>query len=218
MKLTISTCSAIASVALILASTSISAQEGVDALDGCPNVFSNPGSASPDFRQTCADAAREHRAELESWGVSTQGMSDLQVWDRHDAEFRKREQARQEQERRDALEAQRLENQRQATLLEQQKLNEQREREAEANAAQQMQRGQQMMQQQSQMLQGLGVNMGGMTIPDANSDDDDDNAFELQMYQKMIENGVAPQCKGKEGDELIDCVDTALDQDESEGK
>lgn len=34
------------------------------------------------------------------------------------------------------------------------------------------------------------------------------------MYQTMVESGVAPQCKGKKGEALIDCVDAASDEKE----
>ena len=79
----------------------------------------------------------------------------------------------------------------------------------EASAAQQMKMGKDMMDQQNKMLQGLGVNFGN-----AGSNEDDDDAIdptELTMYQKMVDSGAAPKCKGKKGQALLDCVDAALD-------
>jgi hypothetical protein len=31
------------------------------------------------------------------------------------------------------------------------------------------------------------------------------------MYESMVKQGVAPQCRGKKGQALVDCVDAALD-------
>ncbi|TVO78443.1 hypothetical protein [Sedimenticola selenatireducens] len=68
----------------------------------------------------------------------------------------------------------------------------------------------QMMDKQNQMLKGLGVTLGSMGAGGASNDSDIDPA-ELQLYQQMVNNGVAPQCKGKQGEALIECVDIAVD-------
>jgi len=39
---------------------------------------------------------------------------------------------------------------------------------------------------------------------------DDEDAAEASMYEQMVQHGVAPQCRGKKGRALIDCVDAAL--------
>ena len=79
----------------------------------------------------------------------------------------------------------------------------------EESAAQQMKMGKEMMDQQDKMLQGLGVNYGNAG---GNEDDDDGiDSTELKMYQKMVDSGAAPKCKGKKGQALLDCVDAALD-------
>ncbi len=67
------------------------------------------------------------------------------------------------------------------------------------------------------MLQGLGVNLGGMSMGDEDDEDLDDEEysdFELQMYQKMVDDGAAPDCKGMTGTALVDCVDETLDAEE----
>jgi hypothetical protein len=82
-----------------------------------------------------------------------------------------------------------------------------KERQEQEAAAQREQQATAAMKQQNQMMQSLGV-----TLPAADDDDDDadlDRAQE-QMYRKMVEGGAAPQCKGKEGTALIECVDAAL--------
>ena len=40
---------------------------------------------------------------------------------------------------------------------------------------------------------------------------DDEDAAEEHMYEGMVQHGVAPQCRGKKGSALIDCVDKAMD-------
>ena len=186
----------------------------VDAYESCPRAFQNPSYGSADFRETCQMVLREHRAQLEAWGISTKGMSDLQAWDRFGAESQTREDAEHEQQRRDSLERERLAARRAEANAEQQRVQAQREKEANAAAAQQVQTFQKAVEQQNKTLQGLGVNLGGIKIPSADSDDDEDLATQVQMYKQMLGNGIAPQCKGKDGQELIDCVDEALGADD----
>lgn len=99
--------------------------------------------------------------------------------------------------------------------------NRRREQEEAENrrqeAAEQKRMGdiQQLMDKQDKMLQGLGVNMGGPAAASGgDSNESDIDPIELQMYQKMVDEGVAPQCKGKKGEALIDCVDAAIDEKE----
>jgi hypothetical protein len=207
-------CSWLAAVVLITVAGSAWSQEGVDPYGSCPNVFQNPKFGSADFRASCQSVLREHRAQLETWGVSTKGMTDLQAWDRYGAEFQTREEAKHDQERRDSLERERLAARRAEADAEQQRIQAQREKEANAAAAQQVQSFQKALDQQNKTLQGLGVNLGGVKIPSADSDDDEDLAAQVQMYKTMVASGVAPKCKGKDGQELIDCVDAALDEDD----
>lgn len=66
------------------------------------------------------------------------------------------------------------------------------------------------MNNQNAMLKGLGVNMQGTTLPDSNADDAEYDEAELRMYKEMLDKGVAPECKGKQGVALVDCMDAAL--------
>lgn len=74
-----------------------------------------------------------------------------------------------------------------------------------------MNKADKLMSRQNSMLKSLGVDMA--------SDDEDEDDYgvdpvELQMYERMIANGVAPNCKGQKDQALIDCVDEALDAEE----
>ena len=60
------------------------------------------------------------------------------------------------------------------------------------------------------MLKSLGVGMQGFTVPGSDTSDTEYDEAELRMYQKMLDSGVAPQCKAKQGTALIDCMDAAL--------
>lgn len=86
-------------------------------------------------------------------------------------------------------------------------------------------KGASMMEQQNEMLRGMGIDPksipGGDEDEDEYDEEDDDygsndsvDPMELQMYERMIANGVAPECKGLKGEDLIDCVDEVLDAEE----
>ena len=77
----------------------------------------------------------------------------------------------------------------------------QQEREA-AEAAREKRR-QELLDRQQTQIKGT---FGG---PSEEISDDED-AAELKMYQGMVRSGVAPQCRGKQGHALIQCVDAAL--------
>lgn len=75
----------------------------------------------------------------------------------------------------------------------------------------------QLLAKQNKMLKGLGISMGN--DDDENADEniaeyDDVDPIELQMYLRMVDSGVAPECKGRTGMALIDCVDAVLDAEE----
>lgn len=156
----------------------------------------------------------EKREELRIWGVTAQGLSDAQVRDRWTREYRARFLAELQADHRKE-ESDRLHElaRQDADAAERQRID--------AIASQATQSAEGMRQaaelarvQGDAALRSLGVD------PDALNSDDDDvsdaeaDAFGLRMYQQMIDNGLAPQCKGKTGDDLIDCVDAALDSDE----
>jgi len=81
-------------------------------------------------------------------------------------------------------------------------------RAAIAEAQQASQQGK-LMDSQAEMLKNLGVSLDDGDDQDA--DDGGVDPAELRMYQEMLKNGIAPQCKSKTGEALIDCVDAALD-------
>ena len=83
------------------------------------------------------------------------------------------------------------------------------ERRREAQHDKQVQHADELMKKQSDMLKGMGVNMGGGF---GEGSDDEADAAELHAYQKMVDSGVAPKCKGKKGEALINCVDAELDK------
>jgi len=82
--------------------------------------------------------------------------------------------------------------------------------EARADAAEKQQQDQNnaLLQQQNEMLKKMGVNLQAEES-DAGADSDPPDPTELKLYQKMLESGVAPHCKGKKGWAMIDCVDAA---------
>lgn len=181
-----------------------------DPYEQCPKVFANPAYGSAAYREECSDALAEYRAQLDAWGIDSGNMSDMQAWNRYGAEQKTREEARREQDRRDALERERLAAERAAAEAEQSRIAAARAKQTEEYGAQQMRAGQKMMQDQNDMLKGLGVNLGGMSI-DAGDDDEEYSATELQMYQRMVDDGAAPGCKGLSGAALVNCVDEVVE-------
>lgn len=184
-----------------------------DPHEGCDRTFVDPAYGSSQFRQSCTLELSRRRAELAAWGIDAAGMSSLDSWHRYAAESVARNDARQEQERRDRLESERLAAERAKAQAEQEKVAAASARESERYAAQQMQAGQQMMREQDQMLKGLGVNLGGGTSASADCGDEYE-PDEIRMYEVMIGNGVAPQCRHLKCEALVDCVDEVLDAED----
>ena len=85
-------------------------------------------------------------------------------------------------------------------------------RRASIAEAQQATREGRLMDEQSQMLKRLGVTL---EEADENEEGEEDGVdpTELKMYQEMLKNGLAPGCKGKQNEALIDCVDAVLDSE-----
>ena len=165
-----------------------------------------------------AMSVAEKRAELKQWGVDAGGMSDKQVLDR----YRREDDARMLAEYKRGLaksEADMIQR-----YTEQQKSDDigaEHKRAAEQLAKQALSGKQGLIDsaagprtQQKEALRSLGVD------PDAAMSDDEDTSdaafdkFELRMAQQMINNGLAPECKGKKDQELIDCVDRVVGGDE----
>lgn len=211
MKNLISRCGLAAAVSLVVV-------PGVgiadwDPYEGCSQTFTDPSYGSGQFRASCQEELGRRRAELAVWGIDAAGMSNVQAWHRHAAEEQERQQAREEQARRDAMERERLATERAKADAENQRIAAQRDRAAQQHAAEQMQAGQQMMQQQNEMMKGLGVNLGNSSIKHEDCPSDDLSAQELNMYQSMVDNGVASQCNGLTCGQLVDCVDEALGEE-----
>ncbi len=185
-----------------------------DPYEGCDKAFADKSYGSAQFRDSCAVELERRRAALAAWGVETRGMSNREAWLRHDAESSARDEARRDQERRDQLERERLATERAKAEAEQAKVAAASNREAERHAAEQMKAGQEMLKQQDEMLKGLGVNLGSRSRTHEDCPDDDYEASELNMYQFMVDQGVAPQCDGLTCAELVDCVDEVVDAEE----
>lgn len=212
MNKNLSCCGVLAAFSLTCVTGVANADE--DVFEGCPKVFADKSYGSDWFRDNCTDELARQRAELTAWGIDNNRMSDVQAWDRHAAEAAVRADARAKQERQDRLEGERLAAERAKERTEQDRIAAQRSREAEQYGAEQMKAGQQMMQEQNQMLQGLGVNLGSTSVKHEDCEDDDYYADELNMYQAMVDNGIAPQCNGMTCAEFVDCVDAVLDAEE----
>ena len=87
-------------------------------------------------------------------------------------------------------------------------------RRASIAEAQQATREGRLMDEQSQMLKLLGVTLEEADESEDGEEDGDEDGVdptELKMYQEMLRNGLAPDCKGKQNEALIDCVDAVLD-------
>jgi hypothetical protein len=77
----------------------------------------------------------------------------------------------------------------------------QQQRREEAEAARERARQEQLKRQETRLQETFGGGSGAIS--------DDEDAAELHMYEAMVRNGVAPQCRGKQGAALISCVDAA---------
>ena len=204
---------------LIMASTFSWAQVdtceilGSDRYSGCPKALSQPDNAEP-YRSECKQVAAERRSELQEWGISSKSLSDVAVFDRYDRALVDRCKADREQSRQDSLESDRQAADRATADAERARVNVEREKQAEEYGAQQMKAGQAMMEGQSEMLKGLGVDLGDLADDEEEMDENEEySPMELQMYQRMVDEGVAPGCKGLSGADLVDCVDDALDEE-----
>lgn len=84
--------------------------------------------------------------------------------------------------------------------------------EAKANAAEKRRQDQNdaLLKKQDEMLKEMGVKPNALAAGVADDSDEPDPA-ELQQYQKMLDSGIAPHCKGKKGWAMIDCVDQAME-------
>ncbi len=150
------------------------------------------------YREWCGKTAADARRRLgDEFGVDAGDMSAQQAIARLAEEIEQRRLAQErELQARDERERARYEAE---------------ARRQEENAARQMAEADRMAREQNEMLKGLGVDLGG-GVDDDEADDVDPT--ELAMYQKMVDRGVAPHCKGQRGARLIDCVDEALEAEE----
>ena len=186
-----------------------------DSLDQCPKVFADEAFGSDSYRADCQRELDKRRAQLDAWGIDSDDMTSLQAWDRFAAEQNVRLEAQAEREQSARLESERLAVQRAEADAETQRMAAVRDQEAQAYAERQMATGRQMMQEQSDMLQGMGVGLAGMSIDASDTlSDDEFSETELRMYEKMVEDGAAPGCKGLKGAALVDCVDAAIYEEE----
>jgi len=73
---------------------------------------------------------------------------------------------------------------------------------------------QSIMKQQQSMMKAMGVDVPSDNDEDKTEQQEDAEQAKIQqqMYQSMVDGGAAPQCKGKTGDALIECVEAAVEQ------
>jgi hypothetical protein len=152
----------------------------------------------------------EKRADLRSWGVDVRGLSDAQVRDRWGRESAARSFAEMQAARRtqEAQTLRQLANEDAADARRRQidEVGRQATQSAEG-----MRRAADLARAQGDAaLRSLGVDPDALKSEDEDTADAEAAAFELRTYQQMVDNGLAPQCKGKTGDDLIECVDAAL--------
>ena len=212
MKSILPGCGVIAVALAVFAATNLRADG--DPFEGCEQTFADENYGSSPFRNTCGHELRRRRAMLAAWGIDASRMPKIDAWDRYEAEYTVREDSRREQEQRDRLESERLATERARAQAEQEKVAAASARESERYAAEQMKNAQQMMQEQDQMMKSLGVNLGAGGATGSADCGDDYEADEIRMYQVMINNGVAPQCRTLTCGALVDCVDEVLDAEE----
>jgi hypothetical protein len=167
-------------------------------------------------RGSDAQSPGEKRAELQEWGVSAQGLSDAAVVDRWEREWEARYVADIRKSRRDS-EARTL------SELARQDANEQERRQTDdlvrqATSSQEglIRASEAARVQGEAAARSLGIDLDALDSDDEEESDAAVDAFGMQLYQQMINNGIAPECKGKQGDALIECVDAALDVDEEQ--
>jgi hypothetical protein len=161
-----------------------------------------------------AQSITDKRADLRAWGVDVQALPDAQVRDRWNREFDARMLADLQAERR-RQEADKLGTlARDDASAEQSRQRDEIARQA-ATSAEGMRRAAEMARTQGDAaLRSFGVNPEVLNGEDEEAADAEVDAFGLRLYQQMVDNGLAPECKGKTGAALIDCVDKALGTDE----
>jgi len=154
----------------------------------------------------------EKRNDLRSWGVGVQGLSDAQVREAWNRETVTRSTAELQAARR-AEEAEKL------LSLGREDETDARNREIDAIAAQATQSAEGMRlaaemahRQGDAALRSLGVDPEALSSEDEDTADSEADAFEMRIYQQMIDSGMAPGCKDLKGDALVTCVDAVLDE------
>jgi hypothetical protein len=160
----------------------------------------------------------EHRAQLQEWGVNVQGLSDAQIVDRWNREDEARAVAASRKSRREA-EAKELRRLADEDVAEERRAKERRDTDALARQAtsstEGLRRAGEVSRAQGEAaLRNFGVDPDALQSDDEEESDAAADAFGQKLYQQMIDNGLAPQCKGKKGDALVDCVDAALGADD----
>jgi hypothetical protein len=156
----------------------------------------------------------EKRADLRAWGVDAQGLSDAQVRERWDREFAAHMVADMQGERRESEAETLLQLTRDDQSEAERRQFDAIAQEATTSAAGIQRAAEAARIQGDAALRSLGVNPDVLNGDDEEAADAEAEAFGLLIYQQMVDSGLAPQCKGKTGDDLIECVDAALDEDE----
>ena len=139
-----------------------------------------------------ADAAAAKKRLKNEFRVNTSGMGDLAALKRLDEEVEKRRQAeaRDARTRKEAADRRRAEEDRRHDKIYQD----------------QKKQADKVLKQQNEALKKSGVKLDSHDASDSDID-----AAELKMYQNMVDSGVAPKCRKKKGQALIDCVDAEVD-------
>jgi len=155
----------------------------------------------------------EKRADLRGWAVDVEGLSDAQVRDRWTQEATARSRGEMQAARR-SEEADKLRQ------LANEDATDARNRQIDAIAAQATQSAAGLQQaaelartQGEAALRALGVDPDALASDDEDVADAEADAFEMRIYQQMVDSGLAPGCKGMTGDALVACVDAALDDE-----
>ena len=160
----------------------------------------------------------DKRAELKQWGVDVSGMSDKQVLDRHSREDNARLLAdyKKSLAKSEAEKIQEYTEQQKSDDIgaEQRRAAEQLEKQALSGKQGLIDSAAGVRSQQSEALRSLGIDPDAAMSDDEEASDAAFDNFELKMAQQMLDNGLAPECKAKQDQELVDCVNRAVDGDE----
>jgi len=185
----------------------------IDAIDRADREY-DAKRAADGLLGSDTQTADEKRADLRDWGVSVQDMSDAQVRERWNGEKVNRSIAEMQAARR-TQESDRLrELGRQDSVAAQNRQIDEVARRASQGGEGLGQGAEVARIQGNAALQTLGINPDALTSEDEDEADAEADAFELRMYQQMIDSGLAPQCKGMTGSAMITCVDRVMDGDE----